>query len=120
MDRYISATPEQREKLMKIFGCTDRTIQNALTFRNNSDLSKRIRIAARKDGCCTYAVTKESECFFDSDGNLIQPFQNGAVIELYKETGEGALLHRGRTIERYSDVRIADIPAIQRKAMSLK
>lgn len=119
MDRYISATPEQRQKLMKIFDCTDRTVRNALTFSNNSGLSKRIRIAARKAGCCVYATRKESECFFDSEGNMVQPFENGAVIELYKKTGEGVLLHRGRTIERYSDVRVADIPAIQRKAMSL-
>lgn len=119
MDKYISATADQRKKLEKIFNCTDRTIRNALSFRETSERCERIRVAATKMGCQTYIVTKESECFYDSNGDLVQPFQNGAVIELSKTTGIGRIVHNGHIVATYTDVNLTDIPAIQQRAASL-
>lgn len=45
MKKYIHATKEQREHLMRIFKCKERTIRNALTFdeaRGNTDLARKI------------------------------------------------------------------------------
>lgn len=119
MNKYISATTEQRKKLEKIYNCTERMIRKALSFQSRSDLAERIRLAATKMGCQTYTVTKESECFYDSDGNLVQPFQNGAVIELDKRTGNGRIVLNGIAVATYTDVNLTDIPAIQQRAASL-
>ena len=49
MKQYIHVTRETRQKLMKIFGCSERMVFFALQFdekKGNSDLAKKIRKAA--------------------------------------------------------------------------
>lgn len=119
MKRYIHVTSEQRQKLLTIFGCTSRTINNALSFRHNNDLAKKIQMAARKMGACTYVVAEESECFYDVKGNLVQPFQNGAVLELDKESGKGTIRRYGKLVAMFDDVKVIDIPGLQQQAQNL-
>lgn len=122
MKKYIHATKEQREKLMKIFGCTDRTVRNALTFdcsKGNSNLAKRIRHTAKIAGCHTYVVTEEFECFHDADGIMYQLFPNGVQIELSKVTGIGEIIYKGKAVARFDHVQLTDIPAIQQRAAAI-
>lgn len=122
MKRFIAVTREQREKLIRIFGCTSRMIEFALAFdsrKGNSDMARRIRKAALEMGCLTHVVHAETECFYDSDGTMHQPFPNGAHIELYKDSGEGVIIHKGNIVARYENVKVAEIPAIQQRAAAL-
>ena len=48
--RRINANKEQREKIMKAFGCTSQHLSNVLYFRRNSEKDKRIRCYAVKLG----------------------------------------------------------------------
>lgn len=122
MKKFIAVTREQREKLMRIFRCSSRAIDYALTFdsgRGQSDQARRIRKAAQEMGCLTHVVHAETECFYDSDGTMHQPFPNGAHIELYKDSGRGVIIHKGNIVARYENVKIAEIPAIQALAAAL-
>jgi len=119
MERFLLANKEQREHLMRIFGCTERMIREALSFRSESDLAKRIRIAAQKNGCRVHGVVDEMECLFDSNGTIHQLFPNGAQLEIDKTSGKGLLLHKGKTVAEYYSVRISDIRDIQRRAIAL-
>lgn len=122
MKKFIAVTREQREKLIRIFGCTGRMIEFALAFdskKGQSDLARRIRKAAREMGCLTHVVHAETECFYDSEGTMHQPFPNGAHIELYKDSGEGVIIHKGNIVARYENVKVAEIPAIQALAAAL-
>ncbi len=122
MKKYIHATKEQREHLMNIFRCTDRTVRNALTFdccKGNSDLAKRIRHTAKIAGCHTYVVSEEFECFYDADGIMYQLFPNGAQIELSKITGTGEIIYKGKAVARFHNVQLTDIPEIQQRAAAI-
>ena len=117
MKKFIHASKEQKEKYQKIFHCGDRTVRNALTFdegKGDSDLCKRIRCAALNDGCHTYIVVKEFECFHDeADGIMYQLFPNGGQVELDKNTGTGEVYYKGELVARYEHVQLTDINGIQ-------
>ena len=119
MERFLLANKEQREHLRKVFGCTDRMIREALSFRSESDLARRIRIAAKKHGCRVHVVVDEMECLFDCNGTIHQLFPNGAQLEINKSSGEGILLYKGKTIAEYHSVRVSDMRDIQKRAIAL-
>lgn len=122
MKKYIHATKEQREHLMRIFKCKERTIRNALTFdeaRGNTDLASKIRFTALQNGCHTYVVTREFECFYDADGIMYQLFPNGAQIELDKYSGKGVIIYKGSAVAEYADVHVSQIPTIQERAAAI-
>lgn len=47
-ERYIDASKEATEKLAKAFGCTDKFVYMALTYRKNGENARKIRHAAVK------------------------------------------------------------------------
>lgn len=122
MKKYIHATKEQRENLMRIFKCDERTIRNALTFdevRGNSERARKIRFKAKQEGCHTYIVAEEFECFYDADGTMYQLFPNGAQIELDKNTGKGVIIYKGSSVAEYTDVHVRQISTIQERAAAI-
>jgi len=122
MKMFISASKEQRQHLMRIFKCKERTIRNALTFdeaRGNTELAKKIRHAAKIAGCHTYVVAMEFECFYDADGTMHQLFPNGAQIELSKETGKGVIIYKGNVVAEYNNVKVSQIRDIQKLAAAI-
>lgn len=119
MKKYLSATKGQREHLMKIFGCCDRMVRDALSYRSDTELAQKIRKAAKENGCPTYRIGLEMETIFDSDGAMHQVFPNGAEIEVDKELGKVNLVFRGEIVEAYGDIHVSEIKAIQQKAKSL-
>lgn len=123
--QYIHVTKETREKLMKIFGCTDRMVFYALQFdgkKGNSDLAKKIRKAALENYGILMNVIPAVETFHDHDGYMHQYLPNGAVIELGKtqETKGGAVFFKGEKVKSYEDVMASEIINIQNWAMTLR
>ncbi|WP_290150420.1 hypothetical protein [Muribaculum intestinale] len=119
MKKYISATKKEREKLMKVFKCTERMVYLALSFGSDTDLARRIRLGAKNIGCHTYVVTTEMECISDHDGIMRQLLPNGAQIELSKETGKATIIYKGNRVAEYDHVTLAEISAIQQRAMAM-
>lgn len=91
--RYIEACNETRNKLMKVFGCTEKMVILALTYRKNSDLAKKIRYVAVKEyGAQPMCHCPECETLYTTelDGKqyMRQAFNNGAVLLWLKGTSE--------------------------------
>ncbi|MBP3303532.1 MAG: hypothetical protein J6L68_01615 [Muribaculaceae bacterium] len=122
MKVFFTATREQKEKLMKAFGCKDRIVRGALAndaSNGRSALAERIRKAAREMGCQPQVVAGEMECVFTSDSIMHQMFPNGAKLEMDMATGEGRVIFRGRTVLRREHVKVSQIMGLQDYAKGL-
>lgn len=127
--RMIAADSVLRGKLMKIFNVGDRAVRNALDWTSESDLAKKIRFTALKNGGVLVAPVNDSKVvndfiaatFHDSDDDRMmrQYMENGAVIELSKETGIGNVYWHGESVRRYENVQVTDISSIQKYAAAL-
>lgn len=122
MKREIIVSHAQKEHLRKIFNCSDRSIRNALTFderQGNTDLTRRIRMAALKCGCEVMVTLREVETIHTADGVMEQRLPNGAVLKFYRNDGHGEIWHKGKLVERREDVTIREIYMMQERAMGL-
>jgi hypothetical protein len=105
---------------MSIFGCTERMVHKALAYDSDSDLAKRIRIAALKHGCHQMVELLEIETFHDADHYMRQYLPNGAMLELSKITGTCDVIFRGKTVRHYNKVMVSEINNIQAYAGALR
>lgn len=126
MKKYISVSKEGILKLQKAFRINgkpigERCVRNALAYRQNNDLAKKIRfVALKQHGGCTYYNLKEGEFFFDSDGCWHAVYPNRAEIYLDKQTGEGTVYGpKGEVAARYEHVMMSQIDDIKRMAEAL-
>lgn len=123
MKRYIHITKENREFLMKAFGVSRKTVQNAVMYdgeRGESDLAKRIRKLALDRGGIPMVTSPEVETLHDYDNYMRQYFPNGAMLELSKKDASGDVFYKGENVKHYDHVAIQDIYAIQDYAQALK
>lgn len=123
MKQYIHVTKEVREKLMKIFDCTERMVFYALQFdekKGNSDLAKRLRKAAIENRGILMVVIPAVETLHDHDNYMRQYMPNGAVFEVNKSNGDGDVFFKGDKIRHFENLHCADIQSIQDWAMTLR
>lgn len=118
MKRIIDVSQKVRAEAAKVFGVSDKTVMNALTFdpeRGDSDKAKRIRQYAKMNGgVLLHRADVEDQVIFDSEGNLRQYFKNGAMLEVEKETGNATLYDgAGKALETWQDVKMRDMEALQ-------
>lgn len=123
--RVIKVSEQAKRELAKSFNCTVRTVYNALCFENISLLAKRIQyVALHEKGGWVEAAVPEAEIFYDTmeDGRHLmrQFFNNGAVLEVSMDDGNGVVMFKGEPVRHYKSVKIAEIPAIQVMAMGLR
>lgn len=121
MKKYISVSKSGVDKMAVAFKVGDRCVRNALAYRSNNELARRIRHTAIKHhGGCVYYVGTEPECFFDAGNCMHQIFPNGAEIQLDKKTGEGKIYDgNGRIVKRYDSVSVSQINEMQATASAL-
>lgn len=89
-NRRIEVSTEVRNKIIKTFGVTGKTVSNALNYtgeRGQTDLAKRIRIMALENGGRHMVSWPECETIHDASGMMHQTFENGSKIEVDKRTG---------------------------------
>ena len=101
MKQYIHVTKETRQKLMKIFGCTERMVFYALQFdekKGNSDLAKKIRKAAYENYGILMNVIPALETLHDHDNYMRQYLPNGAMLEFNKSNGDGDVYIHGKCV----------------------
>ena len=90
-NRRIEVSTEVRNKIIKTFGVTGKTVSNALNYtgeRGQTDLAKRIRIMALENGGRHMVSWPECETIHDANGFMHQIFDNGSKIEVDKQTGD--------------------------------
>lgn len=126
MDKYISVSKEGIKALQRTFkvngkAICERCVKNALAYRTNNELARKIRFAAIKHhGGCTYYNIPEGEFLFDSDSCAFAVYANGAEVRLDKQTGEGFVYGpKGDLIERRENVMLTQIPELSRIAQAL-
>lgn len=118
--RYISVNKATMAKLMKIFNVGERCIKNALAYRSDNDLARRIRKAALENCGVEYAVGIDMECFYDADNVMHQLFPNGAELTIDTRSGYGEIVFNGRRVIGFDSVRVRDIPSLQERARNLR
>lgn len=120
MKKYIAITTEIRRALDKAFKVDPKTINNALSYRMNSELCGRIRKNALQRGGVVTVKAEESECIFDSEGNLTQTFRNGAVMKINKKTSQADVYMDNKVMIHVDNIHISEIEALQAAACELK
>ena len=123
MKKYIHVTKDVRESLAKTFGVTGRTVYNALNFaerRGDSDLAKRMRVFAFKNGGILMNELPACETLYDHDGYMRQYLRNGSILlEFSFNDADCTVYHKGEKVRHYEHVVVSDIPVIQQYAMTL-
>lgn len=121
MNKYISVNKEGMKKLMATFRVGERCIKNALAYRTDSELARKIQFTAVKHyGGCTYYNIPEGEFFFDSDSCAFAVYPNGAEVRLDKQTGEGIVYDpKGNEVARREHIMLIQIPELTRMAKAL-
>lgn len=126
MNKYISVNKEGVKALQRSFRIKgkeicERCVKNALAYRTNNELAKKIRhTAIEQYNGCTYYITAEDQCFFDSDSCMRYVCLNKAEIYFDKQTGEVIVYDRkGRVHSRYDNVTVSQISGIQEIARAL-
>lgn len=120
--KFVAVTKDMREKIKKIFGCTDKSIWNALNYdaeRGNTDQARRIRKAAKEMGGVEMLVSPEMETMHDADGYMRQYLPNGAMLEFSKEDGSCVIYYKGEAMQRYENVLVRDIEKLQKTASEM-
>lgn len=127
--RIIVITPQERNYLMKMFGCSDVTVYEAVKYRKNNLLHKKIRKAAIERGNPQMVLAPEFDTIFltnrqDADSGMtrymVQTFENGAVLEGNFTTGVVEVCDkRGEVKGRWQSPTITELKAIQEVAQSL-
>ena len=116
MNKYISVNKEGIKALQRTFKVKgkeicERCVKNALAYRF---------AAVKHHGGCTYYISTESECFFDSDSSMRYVCPNKAEIYFDKQTGEGIIYDpKGQIVARYDNVPVSQIGEMQRMAEAL-
>ena len=114
-ERYIDATEEATAKLAKAFNVTQKMVYLALTYRKNSETARKIRYTAvHVYGATAMCHYPECETLHNitKDGRplMVQNFDNGARLEVDKQTGAAVLYDRkgvvvcSRKIEKFPDL----------------
>lgn len=114
---WIAATPEVKDSLIRLFRVTERMVTGALSYERNTELARRIRAIALQLGATELEVSSPFT-LHDSDGFMRQHFANGALLELSKSTGEGRAWFHGQLRQRWDNVKVAEIAAIQAEVQS--
>lgn len=122
--RTIKVSNENKAKLAKLFGCSERMVYKALCFESETMLARKIRHVARTEmGGWVEAAVPEEEMFYDTmeSGERVmrQYFGNGAVLEISMETGIGVVTFKGENVKHFNKVYVDDIPGIQSIALGL-
>ncbi len=117
--KQIEVSKQTREMLVKLFKTTSVSVWRALSFRDNSPKSQRIRRAAEQNGGILLMLTPAMETIHDADKFMRQYFPAGVMIEADKNTGRVELLKNGRCVKSWDSVKLSEFPTIQQEAVKL-
>ncbi|MGN0206476.1 MAG: hypothetical protein ACI4BC_04470 [Muribaculaceae bacterium] len=127
--RIIVITPQERDYLMKQFGCSYVSVYDAVKYRKNNLLHKKIRKAAIERGNPQMVLTPEFDTIYitnrkDADKNMtrymVQTFENGATLEGNFSTGIVEIRdNNGEVKGKWNNPQISEMGKIQEQAMNL-
>lgn len=114
---------------MELFGCSDVTVYEAVKYRKDNLLHKKIRKAAIERGNPQMVLAPEFDTIYitnraDADSGMtrymVQTFANGATLEGNLSTGVVVVRDkRGEVKGRWQNPQVTELKAIQEMAQSL-
>ncbi len=112
---------EDRKFVLAAIKVSTVALWKALTYRSNSELSRRLRQLAMEHGGVVIDEVQENDptTLHDSDGWMRQYYANGASVEMSKEDGHAEVWMRGALVARYENVKVSEIACIQQMARQL-
>ena len=117
--KQIEVNKQTREMLVKLFNTTSVSVWRALSFRDNSPKSQRIRRAAEQRDGKLLMLTPAMETIHDAEGFMRQYFPADVMIEADKNTGRVELLKNGEVVKSWDSVKLSEFPTIQQEAVKL-
>ena len=91
IDRRIKVNGDLLRKIAKTFDVSEVTVRSALRYdqeKGQTEKAKRIRMMALQNGGIPSICLPECETIHDANGMMRQRFNNGATIEVDKNTGD--------------------------------
>lgn len=121
MAKRITLKAEDRKFVLSAMKVSSVALWKALTYRSDSDLSKRLRQLAMEHGGVVVDEIQEKDptTLHDSDGWMRQYYANGASVEMCKKDGHAEVWMRGQMVARYENVKVSEIDCIQQMARLL-
>ena len=110
---------QTREMLVKTFKTTSVSVWRALSFRDNSPKSRRIRHAAYQNRGQLLVLAPAIETIHDANNFMRQYFPGDVMIEVNKNNNHVDLLKRGEVVKSWDNVYLSDLNGIQREAAEL-
>ena len=117
--KQIEVDKKTREMLVKTFRTTSVSVWRALSFRDDSHKSRRIRHAALQNRGVLLVLAPAVETIHDADNYMRQYFPGDVMIEVNKSTNHVDLLKRGEVVKSWDNVYVSDLNGIQREAAAL-
>lgn len=122
---YIKVSDEARAKLARLFNVEEKTVYLALTYRRDSEKSRKIRYTAVHNfGGVPMCHCPECETMHNvtEDGRelMVQNFDNGVKLEIDKQTGSVVIYNRkGAVLDTCKIKEFTELSEIQLYAESL-
>ena len=117
--KQIEVDKKTREMLVKTFRTTSVSVWRALSFRDDSPKSRRIRYAALQNRGVLLVLAPAVETIHDADNYMRQYFPGDVMVEINKSTSHVDLLKRGEVVKSWDNVYVSDLNGIQREAAAL-
>ena len=117
--RQIEVSQKTRHELVKVFNTTAMSVWRALSFKNDSETSKKIRKVAQEKGGVIIMLLPAIETIHDADNFMRQYFPNDVMIEANKNNGHVDLLKCGEIVKSWDNVFLSDLTRIQQEAIAL-
>ncbi len=117
--KQIKVDKQTREMLVKTFKTTSVSVWRALSFRDNSPKSRRIRHAAYQNRGVLLLLAPAIETIHDANNYMRQYFPGDVMIEVDKNNSHANLLKCGEVVKSWDNVYVSDLTDIQREAAAL-
>ena len=117
--KQIEVDKKTREMLVKTFRTTSVSVWRALSCRDDSPKSRRIRHAALQNRGVLLVLAPAVETIHDADNYMRQYFPGDVMVEINKNTNHVDLLKRGEVVKSWDNVYVSDLNGIQREAAAL-
>lgn len=119
VEKRIDVNKQVREMLVKTFKTTSVSVWRALSFRDNSPKSQRIRHAAYQNRGVLLVIAPAIETIHDANDYMRQYFPGDVMIEVNKKSNHVDLLKRGEVVKSWDNVYLSDLDGIQQEAAQL-
>ncbi len=115
MGKYIDLNPKGRKHLRETFRVSAGTVSDALNFKTNTDLSRKLcHVALTQLGGEKRIDLPIAETIHDHAGFMTQVFENGVVLTVNKKTGYTTIVNKYGDLIKEEDIKsLEDLDILQ-------